>query len=156
MNINFRWVSFLLLLALVLWSATVAAAGPQESKETTAAEVRKNAAQTYESLKDYTVQQRDKAVSEAKEELGKLDHSIDEMQRNIDEHWQDMSAAARKKTRKSLDMLRQKREETAEWLGGLKHSSAEAWDEVKKGFSDSYDRLERAVKNAAKEFDKEN
>jgi len=107
-------------------------------------------------LKDYSVQQRDKVVADAKEELSKLDQRIAAMQRNIDEHWEDMSATARKQTRKSLDLLRQKREEAAEWYGGLKHSSGEAWEEVKKGFSDSYDRLEQAVKKAAKEFDKEN
>lgn len=156
MNTNFWRVSIFLLSALVLLGSTVAVAGEQDKNQATASEVRKNAAQAYESLKDYSVQQRDKAVADAKEELSKLDQRIAAMQRNIDEHWEDMSATARKQTRKSLDLLRQKREEAAEWYGGLKHSSGEAWEEVKKGFSDSYDRLEQAVKKAAKEFDKEN
>jgi TolA-binding protein len=140
---------------VLLLATTTGFAAEQKQDGTTAAEVRKNAAQTYESLKDYTVQQRDKAVTDAKEELDNLDRRIDEMQRDIDEHWQDMSVITRKKTRESLDLLRRKREEVAEWYGGLKHSSADAWEEVKKGFSDSYDRLEQAVKKAAKEFDKE-
>ena len=153
MKSNKLRISALLCTAFMfLLVATAGFAAEQKQDGTTAAEVKKNAAQTYESLKDYTVQQRDKAVADAKEELAKLDRRIDEMQRDIDANWQKMSAAARKQTRESLDLLRKKREETAEWYGGLKHSSAEAWEEVKKGFSDSYDRLEQAVKNASKEF----
>ena len=154
MNTNQWKTSALLLSALALLATTASFADDQNNDQTTASEIKKNAAQTYKSLKDYSVQQRDKAVAEAKEELGKLDQHIAEMQRNLDEHWQDMSAAARKQTRESLALLRQKREEAAEWYGGLKHSSGEAWEEVKKGFSDSYDRLEQAVKKAAKEFEK--
>jgi len=154
MNTKIRRISVGLSAAMVFLIAAPAGFSAELKKdETTAAEVREKAAQAYDSVKDYSVQQRDKAVAEAKGELQKLDQRIAKMQRTIDEHWQEMSAAARKESRESLDLLRQKREEAAEWYGGLKHSSGEAWDEVKKGFADSYDRLEQAVRKAAKEFE---
>jgi len=38
---------------------------------------------------------------------------------------------------------------------GLKHSSAEAWDQVKKGFVDSYDAPANAFDKAENEFSPE-
>jgi hypothetical protein len=37
----------------------------------------------------------------------------------------------------------------------MRHSSAGAWEEVKKGFAESYDRLERAFKKAKRKFESE-
>jgi len=80
---------------------------------------------------------------------------MDEMENSLDEHWQEMSAAAREKKREALKELRRERQEVSEWYGGMRHSSAEAWEDVKKGFAQSYDRLEDAFKDAAKNFEKE-
>ena len=49
-------------------------------------------------------------------------------------------------------MLRKKRNELSEWYGGLKHSSANAWDHVKDGFAEGYESLEDAFDKADKEF----
>jgi chromosome segregation ATPase len=140
--------------ALLLAGATTGQAGPQENgaEKGTAAEVKKEAAETYEAWKQYTLEQREEAMTAAKNKLRELDSRIDELQESLEEGWQDMSEATRRKTRESLNALRQKREEVAEWYGGMRHSSAEAWEEVKKGFADSFDRLEEAFKRARKDF----
>ena len=62
---------------------------------------------------------------------------------------------AREKKREALRALRHERQEVSEWYGGMRHSSAEAWEDVKKGFAQSYDRMEDAFKDAAKNFKKE-
>lgn len=128
-------------------------ASQKGEKETSADEVKTEAAETYEALKQYTLEQRDEAMATARERLAELDARIDKMQTRLDKRWQEMSEATREQTRDTLEGLRQQREEVAEWYGGMRHSSAEAWEEVKKGFSDSYDRLKKAFRDARKDFE---
>jgi len=51
-----------------------------------------------------------------------------------------------------LKSLRKKRNELAEWYGGMQHSSAKAWEHVKRGFLKSYEALSKAYEKAVKEF----
>jgi len=51
-----------------------------------------------------------------------------------------------------LKALRKQRTEIAEWYGGLKHSSIGAWDEIKKGFANSYTELEKSLEKAREKF----
>lgn len=141
-----------LLTLLLLSSVATGLAASHEGDKTTAAEVKEETSETYEALKHYTVEQRKEAMAAAEKKLAKLDASIDEMQNTIDERWQSMSKATREKYRKSIALLRQQRYEAAEWFGGMRQSSAEAWEDVKKGFAASYDRLETAFKEASKSF----
>ena len=63
-----------------------------------------------------------------------------------------MDQSARTKARETLTALQKKRTEVAEWYGGLKHSSRNAWEDVKAGFLKSYHELCNAFDKAAKEF----
>jgi hypothetical protein len=129
------------LVAVSPWS--LAAEAPAD--KTTAKDVAKT-------IKGYTVTQRDEAVKSAKAALDELDASIQRLERKIASDWDKMDEAARRKARATLDALHRQRNELAEWYGGLKHSSAEAWDEVKNGFSKSYDALRGAFGKARKAF----
>jgi hypothetical protein len=129
------------LVAVSPWS--LAAEAP--AGKTTAKDVAKT-------IKGYTVTQRDEAVKSAKAALDELDASIQRLERKIASDWDKMDEAARRKARATLDALHRQRNELAEWYGGLKHSSAEAWDEVKNGFSKSYDALRGAFGKARKAF----
>ena len=152
--IRWSWATFLSMV-LVLSGAAVGAAGQHKQKEqdaATAAEVQEKAAATYQAMKEYSAEQRDEAIAAAQKRLRQLDARIETMQQNLDENWQEMSQGARQKSRATMDRLRQQRREVAEWYGGIQHSSAEAWEKVKKGFAASYDRLENAVFEARKEF----
>ena len=103
-------------------------------------------------IKGYTVTQRDEALKSAKAALDELDASIQRLERKVASDWDKMDEAARRKARATLDALHRQRNELSEWYGGLKHSSAEAWDEVKNGFSKSYDALRGAFGKARKAF----
>lgn len=139
---------------LVLVSmAPVVLAAQQTKEKTTATDVKEKATATYEALKKYTLEQKDEAVASADEKLKELDTQIAEIQKNLDERWQKMSEATRQKTQESLQELRKEREKVAEWYGGMRHSSAQAWEIVKKGFADSYDRLEQSLAKAKKDFE---
>lgn len=144
----------LMLLAGLTIGPNTGIASDQDSEKTTVADVIAESKETYEALKSYSSEQRDEALKTAKEKLDKLDHRIDELQQNLDQRWQTMSKASREETRQTLNELRRQRKKVAEWFGGMQHSSIEAWEEVKKGFGDSYDRLQKAFDDAQKAFDK--
>ena len=93
-----------------------------------------------------------RAIGKAKAALDDLDVRIGRMERKLDNEWDRMDQAARKKTRATLNALRRQRNEAAEWYGGLKHSSAEAWEQVKAGFVQSYEVLKESFTKAGKEF----
>ena len=103
-------------------------------------------------IKDYTVAQRDEAIKSAKAALDDADAGIRSIERKLDNDWDKMDQAARKKARATLNALRRERNELAEWYGGLKHSSAESWEQVKAGFVKSYEVLRESFAKARKEF----
>lgn len=145
--------SFALWLALgPLLSASLSFAADAPAGKGTAKDVSAKAAGTGRAIKDYTVAERDEAVKQAKAALDDLDRRIGRMERKLDREWDKMDDAARKKARAALDALRRERNETAEWYGGLKHSSAESWEEVKAGFVKSYEVLKGSFAKARKEF----
>ena len=63
-----------------------------------------------------------------------------------------MNEATRKEACENLRALRKQRNQVAEWYGSMKTSSADAWDHMKKGFSDAYKALEDAWEKSEKEF----
>ena len=69
-----------------------------------------------------------------------------------EDEWKDLGNEARKKRQAALKTLRQQRAELSEWYGGMKHSSGDAWDEVKAGFVDAYEALGKAFSDATKAF----
>jgi len=103
-------------------------------------------------IKDYTVAQRDEAIKSAKAALDDVDARLRRLERKLESDWDKMDQAARKKARATLAALRRERNELAEWYGGLKHSSAESWEQVKTGFVKSYEVLRESFAKARKEF----
>ncbi len=140
-----------LMLALFLLSPQVFAADTS-ADETSAAEVKEEVAESAEAIREYSAEQRDEAVQAAKETLARLDARIEAMQAKLDENWDEMDQAARQRSSDALKALKRQRTEVAEWYGGMKHSSAEAWEDVKKGFVDSYRSLGDAFGKAWDEF----
>jgi hypothetical protein len=150
------YLCLLILLGAGLTAQVTVAQSAHHEGETTAADVQQEISETYTVLKQYTLEQREEAMAAAEARVASLDARIDELQATIDQRWQSMSAIARANARKALDSLHRQRNEVAEWYGGMKQSSATAWESVKKGFADSYDRLEKAFRQAGEEFGKEN
>jgi hypothetical protein len=136
-------------LALV---ALLAASPLSFAAETTAKDVARKADETGRAIKDYTVAQRDEATRNAKAALDDVDRRIGRLERKLDGEWEQMDQVARKKARATLNALRRERNDTAEWYGGLKHSSAESWEQVKAGFVKSYEVLKESFRKARKEF----
>src|SRR6266704_1396699 len=90
------------------------------------------------------------ARKQAKAALDDVDARIRRMERKLDNEWDKMDKAARRNSRSTLNALRRERGELAEWYGGLKHSSAESWEQVKAGFVKSYETLKESFAKARK------
>jgi len=129
----------------------------QSGNDTVAAQdVKKETQELINTLQQYTADQRDQAVKEADQSLKKLDGRIDKLESRVDNNWDKMTQAARQKARANLKALRQQRNELAEWYGSFKNSSAGAWEQMKKGFSDSYQAMSTSWEKAKSEYDTDN
>ncbi len=130
----------------------LSSAAEASGNKATAKDIAREADETGQAIKNYTVAQRDEAVKKAKAALDDVDARIRRMERKLDNDWDKMDQAARKKARATLDALRRERNQVAEWYGGLKHGSAESWEQVKTGFVKSYEALKESFAKARKEL----
>ena len=121
-------------------------------EKTTKKEVNQEIKEAFEAVKNYTVDQRDEAVKKIKIALENTDRQIESVENRIGKKWDQMDQAARRKARSTLASLRKQRNELAEWYGGLKYSSAEAWGHVQNGFLKSYEALSKAFSKAESEL----
>lgn len=141
---------------MVMFVTMPAGFAKSHEENTTVKSVQQEAQDLIEALKGYTADQRDAAIQRSKRALDILDTRIDELETKIADDWDQMSSAAREKTRESLKTLRKKRNDVAEKYGSLKASSTSAWEEMKQGFSDAYEDLSDAWAKSVNEFDKNN
>jgi hypothetical protein len=146
---TFSFVTRALTLGALL---AVSPLSPAAEPSGTTANISKKADETGRAIKDYTVAQRDDAIKNAKAALDDLDRRIGRLERKLDNEWERMDQSTRKKARAALNALRRERNDAAEWYGGLKHSSAESWEQVKAGFVKSYEVLKESFAKARKQF----
>jgi len=146
------FVAQALALGALLAASPLSFAAEASGGKTSAKELSRKAGEAGRAIKDYTVGQRDEALKQAKAALDDVDARIRRMERKLDTEWDGMDQAARRKSRAALNALRRERGELAEWYGGLKHSSAESWEQVKAGFVKSYEVLRQSFAKARKEF----
>lgn len=132
--------------------ASTAFAAQATPSKTTIQDVEKKVAEAVESVKAYAVDQRAEAVQKAKAALDDIDVRIDQMDSRIREKWGQMDQTARQQAAADLTALRNERNQVAEWYGGLKHSSSQAWGDVKTGFLKSVQDLGDAFSKAYREF----
>lgn len=139
-------------LAAALFVIIPVAVARRLSGNRAAKRVKYHTAKALEALKDYTSDQRDEAIGQAKATMNDLDDRIEALQQAMFNNWDKMDQAAREKSRSSLYELTKKRNQLAEWYGAMVHSSAEAWNDVKEGFMDSFRILSSSFQQAQSEF----
>lgn len=131
---------------------SVSFAAQTSTHETGTKDVKEKVTETAQAIEKYSVDQRDEAVKKAKAVLDDLDARIDSMESQLNKKWDQMDQSARKKARSALTALGKQRNEVAEWYGGLKHVSSNAWEDVKKGFLKSYQGLRDTFDKVRSEF----
>ena len=144
---------FLFAMGLVLFRPVPFSLAGSDSETTTGAEeVEQEVKEAMRAIRSFSAQQKDDAVARAEQALKKLDAQIDRMEERLREEWSDLDRAARQKSRATLQRLREQRNELAEWYGGMKHGSMDAWERLKEGFLKSYGELELAFQEARNEL----
>lgn len=120
--------------------------------KTTAEDVKHELADASEAIQRYSADKRDEASKEAKKALDAMDVRMEALESRIRGNWSKMDKAAQEQARETLKDLRKQRIELAERYGGLKNSTADAWDHMKKGFSDAYKSLRTSWEKAEAEY----
>lgn len=140
-----------------LFAALVGLATPGVSlaadETASAADVKQETVELLESLKSYGAGQRDEALEKSRAALDNIDRRIETLESRMLEQWGDMDEAARAQARASLQALREQRTRVAEWYGSMKSGTANAWGEVKQGFSKAYQSLLDAWEQSEREID---
>jgi flagellar motility protein MotE (MotC chaperone) len=143
----------IVLVPIALVAITVGTlAGQEKADKTSPEEVTKEVKEATEAIRSYSSDQRDEALKKVKAAIDDLDTRIDELERRLEKTWDQADQKAREKARATLKSLRRKRNDLAEWYGGMQHSSAKAWQHVKRGFLNSYEALAEAYDKAVREF----
>lgn len=145
---------------IILWSIMIifslttlySIAEPSAKEKTTVEDVKKEMKELAGVITTYSAEQRDKAVQQVKISLEKLDAHIDNLEDRYHKKSTQMNKDIRQTTVAALKALRKKRNAVAEWYGGMKHSSTNAWQSVKAGFLESYDILRNSFEKAQSEF----
>lgn len=106
-----------------------------------------------QAMEKYSEKQKTKAIDLVDENLDRMDARIDYLERRLSEEWGDLSKDARNEISEQLAALRKQRLEVAEWYGSLKQNSGEAWNELKEGFSASFEELSQAWEDAEESFE---
>ncbi|MBC7152773.1 MAG: hypothetical protein H5U22_25715 [Rhizobium sp.] len=122
---------------------------------TTADEVRAEIAEAMEAIAEYSEQERDQALTRAREALNQLDAEIARREQALRENWSEMSETARDNARARLEELREARNRLGERYGALQAGARSAWDELRTGFSDAWNAFSKAWRAADEDMSEE-
>ena len=114
-------------------------------------DVKQEAGEALDAMKDFTVEQKDKALAQGREMLDGVDRQIEKLDRKISETAQDVSAETREDGRRQKARLIEMRAEAADRLDRLGESTGEAWGDIKDGFAEAFGTLSDAVSDAVDE-----
>jgi hypothetical protein len=145
------------LVAMVAPSASRASQLAHENRSDRAPDlqqVQRDWSRASRTLMRYGVAQRDEALVRGRKLLDEMDVRLDALEAQTQRDWSELDRAAREQRRETLRELRRQRNRVAQWYGGMQHSSAGAWDHVKRGFVTAYGELDNAFVKAAKEFER--
>lgn len=128
---------------------------PVDSEKQQREQVKKEVDEAADAIRDYSIERRKEAVDRARKSLTEADRRMDRLDAQMNERWERMSEAARKRSQEAMSDLHRRRNDVAEWTGGMRHSSDEVWEDVKSGFIKSYHELADALQKARAQFDRD-
>jgi LPS O-antigen subunit length determinant protein (WzzB/FepE family) len=123
-------------------------ADPTPKKTVTPEDVRRDAGQAADTAAEYSQQTKEEFQKKLETQLKELDAKIAKLR----EKGRDMKDEAKVKWDRKMADLEKKREVARAKLAEVGHSSAEAWKDVKKGAQSAWDELDKAFRDASREF----
>ena len=124
------------------------------AEETTVDDVQAEFSDAFDTIGDYSAEQRDEALARMEVTLARLDERIEETETRVREEWAGMSEATQERTSAALSALREQRNGLSEAYGALSQGAGTAWgdlmDGVQTGWSDlasAWDDATLAISN---------
>ena len=100
-------------------------------------------------VKEFTVDNKDKALKTMTSALTHLDDRIDALNEKIQKEWNSMDDNTQKEARESLERLQEKRAKMANWIAEMKTSTSKTWDKMKNGISDAFTAFQNSDEDEA-------
>jgi acyl-CoA reductase-like NAD-dependent aldehyde dehydrogenase len=130
--------------------AMAAGSAADNNSDVSIEQVQEKLSKAFDSVSEYTVDQRDEAVESTGEALAEIDEEIEALEARTRENWADMKEETRTTTTKAMNEVRAQRNTLAEKFGALKEGGDSAWEDVKGGFANAWKDLKSAWKDADK------
>ena len=143
---------FILALTLILVPGAGRLAAETATEKSALPDVKQEVSEAFQSVKNFSLKQKNEAVKKSKDLLDDLDTRLEAMEGRLDKKWDRLDQKSREQSKDTLKSLRKQRDQVAERYYELKYSSGQAWEEIKKGFVDSYRSISNSFARAAKEF----
>ena len=115
-------------------------------------DLKKEISEAASAIGEYSVDQKDIAIAEAKEMMRKMDKSMDDAESSMKENWHSLEESSKQSYELSKKEFHEQRKEMADWLDKMQGSSADAWEETQKGFSDAHDDLSSSWEKATEKM----
>ena len=119
-----------------------------KGQKVTSEDVRRDAGQAVKTAVDYSQQAKEDFQKNLDARLNELDAKIVKLR----EKGHNLKDKAKANWDQKMAELETKREAARAKLTEVGHASAEAWKDVQKGAQSAYDDLDKAFRDAAKEF----
>jgi DNA repair photolyase len=117
-------------------------------KKVTSADVRRDVGQAAETAAEYSRQTKEEFQQKLETRLKELDAEIAKLR----EKRHDRKDEAKAKWDQSMTELDKKRDAACAKLAEVRDSSAEAWKDVRMGAQSAWDELDKAFRDASREF----
>lgn len=114
----------------------------------TSADVRRDAGRAVDTTTQYLQQSKEEFQKDLEVRLRQMDVEIAKLR----ERGSELQADAKVKWEQKMDELETKREAARGKLAELRQSSAAAWKDLQAGAKSAWDEMDRAFREAAKEF----
>ena len=124
------------------------AAQAEDALRDTLADVRAELGDAMDTVRNFTAEERETAVEEARDALDRADAETDRLEASLRDRWADMSEDMREAAAESLRDLRHARLDLAERLGRMEQASDDGWDDVRDAFGDAWSRFSEAWRDS--------
>jgi len=143
-----KYVWILMLVGLFAAAGCERKPADRPPKKVTSEDVRGDAGKAVETAAEYSQQAKEEFQKKLETKLDELDAKIDDLR----EKGRNLKDTAKANWDRKMAELEVKRKAANAKLSELGHSSAEAWKDVRKGAESAYDDLEKAFRDASKQF----
>jgi len=128
------------------------ACAEEEPEPADAEDVKREARELAETLQSFSADQKDQAVAEAQKAIAELNEEVARLRDRISERWGEMDESARASAEENLEQLEDEQAQLADRFEALREASGDAWARMSQGFSEAYDELRDAWREAEREL----